>query len=107
MVVRGEVAVGLTNVWLQTAADGLVCADQVTGTGDHQAPALSGKPLCWLLDVVVPVSTGNGTREDWGVTVVRPVTRRPSRVPVSGRRSEAAATGGRRRVSAAQASALA
>ena len=70
MVERGEVAVGLTNVWLQTVADGLVRADQVTGIGAHQTPALSGKPSRWLLDVVVPVSTGNGTREDWGVTVL-------------------------------------
>ncbi|WP_433295993.1 hypothetical protein ACQPZQ_14850 [Pseudonocardia sp. CA-142604] len=55
---------GLTNVWLQTAADGRVRTDQVTGIGAHQAPAPSGKPSRWLLDVVVPVSTGNGTREN-------------------------------------------
>jgi hypothetical protein len=70
MVERGEVAMGLTNVWLQTAADGLVRADQVTGIGAHQTPALSGKPSRWLLDVVVPIPTGNGTRENWGVTVL-------------------------------------
>lgn len=61
---------GLTNVWLQTAADGLLRADQVIGIDAHQTPALSGKPPRWLLDVVVPVSVGNGIREDWGVTVL-------------------------------------
>jgi hypothetical protein len=70
MVARGEVVVGLTKVWLQTAADGLVRADQVTGIGAHQTPELSGKPSRWLLDVVMPVSTGNVTREDWGITVL-------------------------------------
>jgi hypothetical protein len=70
MVGRGEVVVGLTKVWLQTAADGLVRADQVTGIGAHQTPELSGKPSRWLLDVVMPVSTGNVTREDWGITVL-------------------------------------
>ena len=62
--------VGLSNVWLQTAADGLVRADQVTGIEAHQTPALTGKPSRWLLDVVLPVGIGSGTREGWGVSVL-------------------------------------
>lgn len=58
----------LTNVWVQTAADGLVRADQVVGIDAHQTPALSGKPARWLLDVVLPASIGSGTREVWGVS---------------------------------------
>jgi len=49
--------VGLSNVWLQTAADGLVRADQVTGIEAHQTPALTGKPSRRLLDVVLPVGS--------------------------------------------------
>jgi hypothetical protein len=60
----------LTNVWVQTVADGLVRADQVVGIDAHPTPAMSGKPARWLLDVVLPASMGSGTREDWGVTVV-------------------------------------
>lgn len=65
-----EVAVSVTNVWVQTAADGLVRADQVVGIDAHQTPALSGKPARWLLDVVLPASIGSGTRDRWGVTPV-------------------------------------
>ena len=61
---------GLTNVWLQTLADGLVRADQVTGVGAHQTPALSGKRSHWLLDVVLPSPTGSGSRGDWVVSVL-------------------------------------
>lgn len=61
---------GLTNVWVQTAADGLVRADQVIGIDAHQSPALSGKPVRWLLDVVLPTSIGSGNREGWGVGAV-------------------------------------
>jgi hypothetical protein len=64
------VAVSLTNVWVQTAADGLVRADQVVGIDAHQTPALSGKPARWLLDVALPASIGSGTRDGWGITVV-------------------------------------
>lgn len=61
----------LTNVWVQTAADGLVRADQVVGIGAHQTPTLSGKPARWLLDVVLPVSIGSGcTRDGWAITAV-------------------------------------
>ncbi|WP_300011754.1 hypothetical protein [Pseudonocardia sp.] len=34
----------LTNVWVQTQADGLVRADQVVGIDAHQTPALSLDP---------------------------------------------------------------
>lgn len=51
---------GLTNVWIQTQADGLVRADHVTGIEAHQTPALAGKPSHWLLDVVLPTVTGSG-----------------------------------------------
>jgi hypothetical protein len=60
----------LTNVWVQTQADGLVRADQIVGINAHQTPAMSGKPSRWLLDVVLPTSIGSGTREGWGVTMV-------------------------------------
>jgi hypothetical protein len=63
-----EVAVSLTNVWVQTAADGLVRAGQVVGIDAHQTPAVSGKPPRWLRDVVLPASIGSGTRDGWGVT---------------------------------------
>jgi hypothetical protein len=62
--------VGLGNVWLQTSADGLVRADQVVGIEAHQTPALTGKPPRWLLDVVLPVTIGSGTRGDWAATVL-------------------------------------
>ena len=51
---------GLSRVWLQTLGDGLVRADQVIGIDVHQTPALTGKPSHWLLDIVLPASTGNG-----------------------------------------------
>ncbi|WP_246632789.1 hypothetical protein [Pseudonocardia nigra] len=60
----------LTNVWLQTLGDGLVRADQVAGIDAHQTRALSGKPSRWLLDVVLPTSTGSGTREGWGISAL-------------------------------------
>lgn len=60
----------LTNVWVQTQGDGLVRADQVTGIDAHQTPALTGKPSHWLLDVVLSVPIGSGTREGWDVTLL-------------------------------------
>lgn len=60
----------LTNVWVQTVADGLVRADQVVGVDAHQTPALPGKPSRWLLDVVLPNSIGSGSREGWAVTAL-------------------------------------
>ena len=61
---------GLTNVWVQTVADGLVRADQVVGVDAHQTPALPGKPSRWLLDVVLPIPIGSGGREGWAVTAL-------------------------------------
>jgi hypothetical protein len=55
--------VSLTSVWMQTAPDGLVRTDQVIGIEAHQTPALTGKPARWLLDVVLPVPIGSGTRQ--------------------------------------------
>jgi hypothetical protein len=60
----------LTNVWVQTLGDGLIRADQVTGIDAHQTPALTGKPSRWLLDVVVPVPIGSGTREGWAISAL-------------------------------------
>ena len=60
----------LTNVWVQTQADGLVRADQIAGIDAHQTPSLAGKPARWLLDVVLATAIGSGTREGWGVTVL-------------------------------------
>ena len=60
----------LTNVWLQTIGDGLVRGDQVVGIEVHQTPALTGKAAHWLLDVVLPASTGSGARGDWDLTAL-------------------------------------
>lgn len=60
----------LTNVWVQTVADGLVRADQVVGVDAHQTPSLPGKPSRWLLDVVLPNSIGSGSREGWVVSAL-------------------------------------
>jgi hypothetical protein len=56
---------GLTNVWLRTAADGMIRADQVVGIVAHSTPAIAGKPSRWLLDVVLPVTTGSGAGDNW------------------------------------------
>ena len=61
---------GLSRVWLQTLGDGLVRADQITGIDAHQTPALTGKPARWLLDVVLAVPIGSGTRDGWTVTAL-------------------------------------
>jgi hypothetical protein len=61
---------GLSRVWLQTLGDGLVRADQITGVDAHQTPALTGKPARWLLDVVLAVPIGSGSRGDWTVTAL-------------------------------------
>lgn len=71
----------LTNVWLQTLGDGLVRADQVTGIDAHQTPALTGKPPHWLLDVVLPTTTGSGDRGDWGVSVLHRTLVQTPRAP--------------------------
>jgi hypothetical protein len=59
--------VTLTNVWLETLADGLVRADLIVGVHSHRTPSLAGKPSRWLLDVVLPGATGSGQQESWAV----------------------------------------
>jgi len=61
---------GLTRVWLQTFSDGLIRADQVIGVEAHETPALTGKTVHWLLDVVLAVPIGSGGREEWMVTAL-------------------------------------
>jgi hypothetical protein len=65
-----EDAVSLTNVWVQTHADGLVRADQVIGIEAHITAGLRGVPSHWLLDVVLTTSVGSGAREGWKVTAL-------------------------------------
>jgi hypothetical protein len=60
----------LTNVWVQTWADGLVRADQIVGIDAHPTPAVAGKPSRWLVDAVLATPIGSGTAEQWGVTVL-------------------------------------
>jgi hypothetical protein len=59
--------VSLTNVWLQTLADGLVRADRIVGVHSHPTPSLAGKPSRWLLDVVLPAPTGSGQPDSWAM----------------------------------------
>jgi hypothetical protein len=60
----------LTNVWVQTWADGLLRADQIVGIDAHPTPAMAGKPSRWLVDAVLAAPIGSGTAEQWGVTVL-------------------------------------
>lgn len=60
----------LTRVWLQTLADGLIRADQVTGIDVHQPPAVTGRTPPWLIDVILPVQFGSGAGPDWTVTAL-------------------------------------
>jgi len=62
----------LTNIWLDTLADGLIRADVIVGVHAHRTPAITGKPSRWLLDVVLPASTGSGRHDSW---VIGPVHR--------------------------------
>jgi hypothetical protein len=62
--------VSLTNVWLQTPADGLVRADQVISIEAHPTAGLGGTHSHWLLDVVLTTSVGSGVREGWNVTAM-------------------------------------
>lgn len=78
---RGD-TVGLSNVWIQTRADGLVRADQVTGIDAHQTPALTGKPSRWLLDVILAMPIGSGGREAWTVTALHRTLVQTSQEPV-------------------------
>lgn len=56
---------GLSTVWVQTAADGLVRADSIIGITAHPTPAVAGKPSRWLLDIVLPTTTGSGSTGGW------------------------------------------
>ncbi len=56
---------GLSRVWVQTVADGLVRADSIIGITTHPTPAIAGKPPRWLLDVVLPTTTGSGSAGSW------------------------------------------
>lgn len=60
----------LTNVWVETLADGLLRADQITGISAHRTPDITGKPPHWLLHVVLPAPVGSGTRDEWDVGVL-------------------------------------
>jgi hypothetical protein len=62
--------VSLTNVWVQTPADGLVRADQVIGIEAHTTAGVRDTPSHWLLDVVLTTSVGSGFRESWNVTAL-------------------------------------
>lgn len=61
---------GLSTVWVQTAADGLIRADSIVGITTHRTPAIAGKSARWLLDVVLPTTTGSGSGEGWISTPV-------------------------------------
>ena len=56
---------GLSRVWIQTVADGLVRTDAIIGITAHPTPTIAGKPSRWLLDVVLPTTTGSGTAGSW------------------------------------------
>ncbi|MGI5128001.1 hypothetical protein ACQEVB_14410 [Pseudonocardia sp. CA-107938] len=60
----------LTNVWVQTWADGLIRADQIVGIDAHPTPAVAGKPSRWLVDAVLASPIGSGTADRWDVTVL-------------------------------------
>ena len=56
---------GLSRVWVATLADGLVRADSIIGITTHPSPAIAGKSPRWLLDVVLPATTGSGAAGSW------------------------------------------
>lgn len=56
---------GLSKVWVQTVADGLVRADSIIGITTHPTPAIAGKPSRWLLDIVLSTTTGSGSAGSW------------------------------------------
>lgn len=56
---------GLSRVWIQTVADGLCRADSIVGITTHRTPAIAGKPSRWLLDIVLPTTTGSGAGSSW------------------------------------------
>lgn len=61
---------GLHNVWIATASDGLVRGDQVVGVAWHETPRISGKSSHWLLIVNVAVPAGSGTPAGWEVSIL-------------------------------------
>jgi hypothetical protein len=58
----------LTNVWVKTLGDGLVRADQIVGVHTRQTPAMTGKPSHWLLNAVMPLTTGSGQLDTWATS---------------------------------------
>jgi hypothetical protein len=59
---------GLTNVWVNTLGDGLVRADQIVGVHARRTPATTGKPSHWLLNAVLPLTTGSGQLDTWATS---------------------------------------
>ncbi|WP_211176981.1 hypothetical protein [Pseudonocardia acidicola] len=76
----------LHNVWIATASDGLVRADQIVGIGTHQTPRLAGKPAHWLFYVNVAVPAGSGTPGGWDVGILNRTivqcSQQPTEAPV-------------------------
>jgi hypothetical protein len=59
---------GLSAVWVKTLGDGLVRADQIVGVHARRTPAISGKPSHWLLNAVLPSTTGGGQLDTWATS---------------------------------------
>jgi hypothetical protein len=59
---------GLSAVWVKTLGDGLVRADQIVGVHTRRTPAISGKPSHWLLNAVLPLTTGGGQLDTWATS---------------------------------------
>jgi hypothetical protein len=60
----------LHRVWIATASDGLIRADQVIGIGSHETPRIPGKTPHWLLVVNLAVTAGSGDRVGWDVGIL-------------------------------------
>jgi hypothetical protein len=58
----------LINVWVRTLGDGLVRADQIVGVHARRTPAMTGKPSHWLLNAVLPLTTGGGQLDTWATS---------------------------------------
>ena len=52
----------------QDPRDGLVRADQIVGVHARRTPAISGKPSHWLLNAVLPLTTGGGQLDTWATS---------------------------------------
>ena len=59
---------GLTAVWVTTLGDGLVRADQIVGVHARRTPEITGKPSHWLLNAVLPLTTGSGQGDTWATS---------------------------------------